>query len=359
MAVIHDVLELARWAPSGDNTQPWRFEILSDTSALVHCYDTREHCVYDLDGHASQIAHGALLETIAVAAPKFRMRAIDRVVEEHSSGNVIHHVALQAAPDGAQDPLARYIIDRSVERRSMKLAPLASDQRDRLAASIPGYVLRFEATLSRRAHMALLNASNAYIRLTIPEAFAVHKNVIEWHAKTSEDRLPDASLGAGPALLATMRFAMASFERIDFMNRFAGGTLLPRLALDITPGIRCAAHFVVIAKQEPRTMSDRVRAGRAIQRLWLTATQLGLRMQPSYTPLVFARYAREGRRFTESQRAQRAAHDIARKLQMLVGADQAAKVVFMGRVGIARAPDVGRSLRLPLSRLIVTRNSPS
>ena len=58
---ITDILELARWAPSGDNTQPWRFEVIDDHHLVVHAFDTRDHCVYDLDGHPSQIAHGALL----------------------------------------------------------------------------------------------------------------------------------------------------------------------------------------------------------------------------------------------------------------------------------------------------------
>ena len=62
------VLELARWAPSGDNAQPWRFEIVDDATLIVHGFDTRAHCVYDLDGRASQIAQGALLETIRIAA---------------------------------------------------------------------------------------------------------------------------------------------------------------------------------------------------------------------------------------------------------------------------------------------------
>ncbi len=61
------VLELARWAPSGDNTQPWRFELLGPDRFVVHGHDTRDDCVYDLDGHASQIALGALLETAAIA----------------------------------------------------------------------------------------------------------------------------------------------------------------------------------------------------------------------------------------------------------------------------------------------------
>ena len=52
------ILDLARWAPSGDNTQPWRFEISGDLQVVVHGFDTRDHCVYDLRGHASQLALG-------------------------------------------------------------------------------------------------------------------------------------------------------------------------------------------------------------------------------------------------------------------------------------------------------------
>ena len=72
---IRSILELARWAPSGDNTQPWRFEIVSDREILVHGYDTRDSCVYDLDGCASQLSHGALLETLSLAATRFGLRA--------------------------------------------------------------------------------------------------------------------------------------------------------------------------------------------------------------------------------------------------------------------------------------------
>ncbi|HWW68783.1 MAG TPA: nitroreductase family protein, partial [Duganella sp.] len=70
-ATLEQILELARWAPSGDNTQPWRFEILDARRLIVHGHDTRDHCVYDLDGHPSQISLGALLETMAIAASTF------------------------------------------------------------------------------------------------------------------------------------------------------------------------------------------------------------------------------------------------------------------------------------------------
>ena len=68
MSVVLDILDLARWAPSGDNSQPWRFEILDDDHVRVHAFDTRRDCVYDLEGHASQLSVGALLQTIRIAA---------------------------------------------------------------------------------------------------------------------------------------------------------------------------------------------------------------------------------------------------------------------------------------------------
>ena len=65
---LRDILDLARWAPSGDNTQPWRFAIEADDRVVVYGHDTRATCVYDLDGHPSQISLGALLETMAADA---------------------------------------------------------------------------------------------------------------------------------------------------------------------------------------------------------------------------------------------------------------------------------------------------
>ena len=68
------ILDLARWAPSGDNTQPWRFEISDDYHVVIHGNDTRDHCIYDLRGHASQLALGALLETVNIAASRYGLR---------------------------------------------------------------------------------------------------------------------------------------------------------------------------------------------------------------------------------------------------------------------------------------------
>jgi hypothetical protein len=144
---------------------------------------------------------------------------------------------------------------------------------------------------------------------------------------------------------------MVSWARIDRLNRWTG-TLMPRIALDFFPGIFCSAQIALIADREPASLADRIAAGRAAQRLWLTAATLGLQMQPQYTPLVFARYAREGRPFTTDARARGEALGVATQLEAMLGEGAAKRAVWLARIGPAR-PVAGRSLRLPLSTLIV------
>jgi nitroreductase len=353
MTVAHRILDLARWAPSGDNTQPWRFEVRSEAEILVHGYDTRKHCVYDLDGWASQLSHGALLETLALAATRFGQRATVSETIEHTPQHIVYRVLLRADGNIVEDPLVASISERTVQRRLMDMNPLTRMQKEAVeAAARPFDVVWFESLRARR-EVATLNYANAFIRMSIPEAFEVHRAVIDFDAVTSDDRLPGASLGANPLLLATMRWTMSSWGRMNRVNRWMG-TAAPRVMLDWLPGVFCSAHFALIGHGEGNRISERVQAGGAVQRCWLAATAHGLQQQPSYTPLVFARYAREGRRFTTIGRARDHALRIAERLDRLLGSNEARRAVWLGRLGRAKRSS-GRSLRLPLARLLVER----
>jgi hypothetical protein len=75
-------------------------------------------------------------------------------------------------------------------------------------------------------------------------------------------------------------------------------------------------------------------------------------MQPEHTPLVFARYAREGRVFSKVPKAMDEATDIARDLSSALGTGVAERTVWLSRIGPRRAV-AGRSVRLPLAKLVV------
>jgi len=126
---LQRILELARWAPSGDNTQPWQFEILGNEHILVHGFDTRDHVVYDLDGHASQLAVGALLETISIAASTVGRTAIIQRRLGTPETHLLFDVRLQSQDHLSPDPLAPYIEKRVVQRRPMSTRPLSNEQK--------------------------------------------------------------------------------------------------------------------------------------------------------------------------------------------------------------------------------------
>jgi nitroreductase len=349
VTIAEDVLDLARFAPSGDNSQPWRFVLRAADAFDVYGYDTSDHCVYDLDGWASHLAHGMLLETIGIAATRHGRRANIELPADDSLRPLRYRVRLDADPAAREDPLLGAIRTRSVQRLPMSTRPLTTNERDALERAAAPFRVRWFETMRARVALAALCMRNARIRLTIPEAYAVHRAVIDWNATTSEDRLPAASLGAGRALLAMMQHAMVSWQRLDRVNRWTG-TLAPRIALDFLPGVRCSAQFALIADAASSRLAHRLAAGRATQRMWLTATAMGLQMQPQYTPLVFARYARADRRFSSVQRAHADARAVADGLAKMLGSD-AERAVWLARIGPAR-PAGGRSLRLPLSTLI-------
>jgi len=351
---LRAILERARWAPSGDNTQPWRFRIVAGDHLEVHGFDTREHCVYDLDGHASQLSIGALLETIRIAATEHRARASVARRGDSPEARPVFDVRLAPDPAAAPSALAAAIERRTVQRRALSIRALSGAQRAALAASLPpGYSLFWLAGAGNRWRVAKLLFASARIRLTMPEAFETHRAVIEWGARFSQDRIPAAAVGADPLTLRLMRWAMQDWRRIAFMNRYLAGTLAPRLQLDLLPALACAAHVLILAERAPEGIDDYVAAGAAVQRFWLTATTLGLLHQPEITPLIFARYARVGRRFSATAGMSEAAHAVRGRLAELVGGEHTLdRAVWLGRIGAGRPPSA-RSLRLPLEKLLL------
>lgn len=253
-----------------------------------------------------------------------------------------------------RDPLSHSIEKRTVQRRPLRTRPLTAEQRQALEASAgKRYEVRWLASFSERLGVARMLFSNGRLRLKLPEAFEVHRNVIEWDASESVDRMPDRAIGLDPISLRVTRWAMASWDRIAFLDRYLAGTVLPSLELDFLPALACAAHFLIVAPSPSRTIDDYVDAGRALQRFWLTATSLGLLLQPEVSPLVFARYVREGTRFTSSQACERLCRETVKRLASAVGGDVLGRTVFMGRIGTGRPPRA-RSTRLPLHRLYVS-----
>ncbi len=122
--------------------------------------------------------------------------------------------------------------------------------------------------------------------------------------------------------------------------------------MDFLPGLFSGAYFAIRLKhrlgEREEALVQTLQAGQAIQRFWLTATKLGLVMQPCVAILAFWSYA--GKDFTALRTARNAADRLAAKAQLMFGSGE--DIVFLGRIGWPGRSAGSRSVRLPLSRLL-------
>src|SRR5262249_42871589 len=137
--------------------------------------------------------------------------------------------------------------------------------------------------IAARWRFARLSAMATNIRLRAPETLPIHRNIIDWNATLSPTKIPAKALGLRQSTLRVMRWAMRDWGRTQLMNRLGGATSAA-LEMDYVPILCCASAFTLrfaTPAERDRGPEDLLRAGEKIQRFWLTATRLGLALQPA------------------------------------------------------------------------------
>lgn len=351
------IVERARWAPSGDNCQPWSFEPLSESRLRIHVFHDRDNVYEGTTGNPSWIAAGALVENIRLAAAIYdKSVALDDV---HGFEDGKGYVDISLGGGGVSaDPLEKYIERRTVTRVAFSVADIPPEVRRDLEQAIGDkFTLVWHTGWKGKLAIIRQNMIGTDIRLSIPSAFSVHTKIIEWNKRFSEDRIPAEALGFSKPSLILVKWIMQSWARVNFMNRYLAGTLLPRLELDFLPGICCARHFTICLKGvgDDVHIRDLLDGGAAVQRFWLCATRHGLLLQPGMAPLIFAGYAEAGASFSDDQSIALKAETLLRMIQQNVPTPFRKKI-FQGRIGYPRKGfrPVGRSIRKNVPALMVS-----
>ena len=346
------ILDAARWAPSGDNVQPWHFERLGEDSVRIRfdAHDAPNPYEYRL-GEPARLSAGMMLEALRIAA-SMHGRGMTWTLEESAGQPVVD--AQFPKQDGIEpDPLYAVLPLRSVDRRPYRRRTLLPRERTALIAALgPGLRLHWYEGDRMRLAFARLSARATRLRLSLPEAYPVHRDAIDWAPGHSATGIPAGATGFWRATLPAMRWAIRDWRRMLVMNRL-GATRSAALQLDWAPALGSAAFLSVAWVGSPqRDTAGLFAAGAGLLRLWLTATRLGLAMQPAFATLIFAHYGEAGVPFTSDAGLRREAERCALALRALTGegTDQS---VFLARIGEPRwAPGRQRSVRRPLAELL-------
>jgi len=343
---IEKILDLARWAPSGDNAQPWRFSIKSKTTFLIFIQKNPKN-IYEFNHcQPTFLSIGFLVESIRIAASRFG----DNIQWDYDEATEQVRIQL-VAEEKAQDHLASWLPVRSVLRTAFKTTKLSPSKKQAITQALGEHLnIRWFSSLSQRWQFATTNAISTDIRLRLKSAYHVHHDLLHWDEIYSPQGIPSKAIGLDKMTEKSMQWVMQSWSRVDFMNRFLAGTLMPRIQLDWLPGLMCSDHFVITWKDDkPKGPKDWIETGQSLQRFWLTATQQGLSMQPGLAPLSFATYGKQGKTLETDSITQKA-KQLAERVEQMAG--KLENIAFMGRIGEKQANPHARSIRQQLPDLM-------
>ncbi len=228
---MEEILNLARWTPSGDNTQPWRFQVMDEASIAIRVRKDPSSVYEYRDGEPTVLAVGMLVESLRIAASAFGREMNCDEARDQSPDRLL--VRIPPVADLPPDPLVSFLTIRSVDRRPYRWQGLQPDQKALLESSVTGAVaLDWHEHAMARWRCARLNAMATDIRLRCPEAFPIHQRVIDWQHAFSADRIPARAVGLAGPVLPMLRWALKDWSHMQRMNRL-GYRRVPRRSLII------------------------------------------------------------------------------------------------------------------------------
>ena len=340
---IKQILELAIHAPSGENCQPWRFEV-RDNTVSVYNIPERDNSLYSWGQRASYVAHGALLENIYIAAPAFGYTPQVTLFPDSTKPDYVVHITFQES-QSATSPLYPFIKERVTNRRPYKKFTLTEEQHkefSRISEGIDrGRILFLEKDEDKKT-VAQAVAGNERILFENPLMHKFFYDHITW--TESEDREKKIGFYIKTFELPPPAQGMFKLAKNPGFVRNVNKIGFSKLIAKQNAKVYASASAMGTVIMPSNSAQDFLLAGRLMQRIWLTATKLGLNLQP-LTGILFLMQKIEGdgaKELTETQRSfvQKQYQQIQRNFG---AADENVAMLF--RIGDGGKP-TARSLRL-------------
>jgi nitroreductase len=292
-AALERAVGLATLAPSGGNSQPWRFTYGSST---LHCWrdEDRSRSFLDFDHRATHLAFGALSENLRLAAGALGLGLKSQAFPDTSQPALVMNVAFGGRPEPLSSEDARLqaqIELRVTNRRNEQRVVLRTDHRRSLEdiAARAGARLRLLAEPKGLDALGEILARGDRLRFLSRPMHRDMTNEIRWsreNALATRDGLELATLELSAADQAALRL-VSDWSVMVALAETGGGEGLGRSARrSVAAASAMGLLTMPPAGRDISAKDSYFRGGVALQRVWLLATELGLAFQPM-TALVY------------------------------------------------------------------------
>jgi nitroreductase len=275
---VERILYFAAQAPSGDNAQPWRFEVHGD---IVEVFNIpgEDYSPYNFRERGSLFANGAAIENAIIAATTFGYNAEVDFCPVPSNKNLIARLTFHYGKQDA-DPLASYIESRSTNRKHYKAIALSKEHKKQLVEVFGrenfGELRLIEDSLSIQKCADLLSLSDQLIF----EEKSIHDAIfgsIRW--SRMEEQKHSGMYVKTLELPPPAEILFKSLKHWSWLVALNKVGISKFIASQSASGYS-ASGAIGLFMMPNDLDKDYIRAGCVFEKLWLVATELGLSIQP-------------------------------------------------------------------------------
>lgn len=333
---IKKILEIAINAPSGDNAQPWKF-VVKHQEVYIYNLPEKDATLYNFRNRGDFIGHGALLENISLIAKHEGLTSQITLFPNVADRNLIAIVKFEKSLNEPSQ-LYPHIKERATNRKPYKITPLSREQIQAII-NASQEVSRVELIFieDRNKIIELGNILSLNERLVL-ENYYIHQGLFSYIRWTKEEELQHQTglyiktLELKPPQESAFKL-FRKWRVINFLNKLGISKLV---AKDTAKLYASSAAFGLLVTQGSSD-EDFIATGKVLQKIWLTATSLGLSIQPTAALLYLAQRISSG----ETEKFSKA------HIEMILEADKNIRALFnitskqptmLFRIGTGDAP---------------------
>jgi nitroreductase len=347
---LETLLSAAVRAPSGDNTQPWRFVVDPREGVIALLVDeTRDPSPMNAGQRMARIALGAALQNVLETA----QRSGWRVELAPADPPALAAVRLVGS-GGPPGEVPQVLTSRVTNRRLYDARPVPPDVLARLAQQTPeldGVRTRWVTGADRLKQLAeLIGRADATM-------FGEPSMRAAFLAKVRFDAPADAEVEEGLPLNSLVlsrgdRLALKVMRRVPgWLLKLAGG--LKAFARKARQLVESSSGLCVIVAPGKGLATD-LTVGRAMQRAWLALAGEGLAVQPMMSLAVLENVLDNGTADLVASLGRERLEALCDDLRAKVPELEGGRLGFLMRFGYAERPS-GRTGRLPLGAVVRER----
>lgn len=305
--MIKNIIEYSINAPSGDNSQPWRFVVKNNE---IHLFNLpkRDLTLYNFKRRGDYIAHGALIENIVLTASQYGFKTkidlfpqnenIDFVARLTFEKNISQNSVLQ------NSPLYKAIKNRTTNRKPYKTEFLLEEQKHEIyksADEIDNIEIKLTedkdkvkdlsgimSLIEEKGKIGVLAKAVSLNDRLMLENFYIHRflfSIIRWSEEEEKEKagMYFKTLELSPPQLFIFKHIFSRWSLLQILNKLLGiSKLLPKE----TSKLYSSSSAIGIVAIKSEANENFVYVGRLFEKIWLKAVTMNLAFKPLQLCLI-------------------------------------------------------------------------